>query len=538
MAHTYHTTSTLRSGLCWMGVCLFALLFTTELQAQVETKFFGSDIEPTDGFGVAVSLSGHRLLVSAPVLSTTPGKPGAAYIFELQSDGSWLETAKLVADDSDVTNFFGTSAALDGNYAIIGARGTTATDTPGAAYIFERRKDGTWEQVATFLSDGDPFGDGYARTVAISGRTAIVGAHFDDALYAQGGAAYVYERKGAGEWVQVAKLTASDAEAFGNFGRSVSIDGYRALVGSPGRTVDGVRTGGGFVYERQPGGAWEEITILEAPDVEGGQGNFSQAVSLSGDRALIGAADANVNGMLTTGLAYMFKKEGKGEWQLDQKIINRDVRENARFGRNVALNGEVALIYAGNQLMSPKKFEPAVYLYRLASNGRWQEVSRLLASDYNNDTNFGTTSFGATVLAVDESRALIGASHNDEAGLNAGAVYNYDLAGLSASIAEASEGMGDMIKANELPGAFELFESYPNPFNPTTTIGFALPEQAPVQLAIYDMMGREVANLVQGVLNAGTHEVVFDASGLPSGTYLYKLDTPARSFTQKMLLLK
>ena len=538
MTQSSYTRRTLRTGLRWISVCLFALLFTTELQAQVETKFFGSDIETTDGFGVAVSLSENRLLVSAPSLSTSSGKPGAAYVFELQTDGSWLETAKLVADDSDVSNFFGTSAALDGNYAIIGARGTTATDTPAAAYIFERRKDGTWEQVAKLQSNGDPFGDGYARTVAISGRTAIVGARFDDELYVQGGAAYVYERKGAGEWIQVAKLTASDAEAFGNFGRSVSIDGYRALVGSPGRTVDGVRTGGGFVFERQPGGAWEEITILEAPDVEGGEGNFSQAVSLSGDRALIGAADAEVNGLLTTGLAYMFKTERKGEWQLDQKIVNRDVRENARFGRNVALNGEVALIYAGNQLMSPKKFEPAVYVYRLASNGRWQEVSRLLASDYSNDTNFGTTTFGATVLAVDEYRAVIGASQNDEIAVNAGAVYSYEIAGLVPSRAEASGSIGEIVKSSELPGAFELFESYPNPFNPTTTIGFALPEQAPVQLTIYDMMGREVANLVQAVLSAGTHEVVFDAEGLPSGTYLYRLDTPQGSFTQKMLLLK
>ncbi len=89
-----------------------------------------------------------------------------------------------------------------------------------------------------------------------------------------------------------------------------------------------------------------------------------------------------------------------------------------------------------------------------------------------------------------------------------------------------------------VPDHFMLDAAYPNPFNPSTTIRFALPEQAQIRLIVYNMLGREVERLVDGVREAGNHEVTFEAGGLPSGTYLYRLETPVGSFIQKMLLLK
>ena len=89
-----------------------------------------------------------------------------------------------------------------------------------------------------------------------------------------------------------------------------------------------------------------------------------------------------------------------------------------------------------------------------------------------------------------------------------------------------------------IPDTFVLEANYPNPFNPKTTIRFGLPEAAPVRLVVYDMLGRLVRVLLSGTHTAGTHEVVFDASDLSSGTYLYRLETPHGSFTQTMQLVK
>ena len=89
-----------------------------------------------------------------------------------------------------------------------------------------------------------------------------------------------------------------------------------------------------------------------------------------------------------------------------------------------------------------------------------------------------------------------------------------------------------------MPETFSLEGNYPNPFNPETMIRFGLPETAQVKLTVYDVLGRQVRVLVDGVRKAGTHEVGFRADDLPSGTYLYLLQTPQGNLSGSMLLLK
>ncbi|MBK7380941.1 MAG: T9SS type A sorting domain-containing protein [Ignavibacteriales bacterium] len=81
-------------------------------------------------------------------------------------------------------------------------------------------------------------------------------------------------------------------------------------------------------------------------------------------------------------------------------------------------------------------------------------------------------------------------------------------------------------------------EAYPNPFNPTTTISFSLPETGYTSLKVYDILGNEVANLVNEVKDAGIFEVQFVASGLSTGMYLYKLQSGNYAITKKMILIK
>lgn len=88
------------------------------------------------------------------------------------------------------------------------------------------------------------------------------------------------------------------------------------------------------------------------------------------------------------------------------------------------------------------------------------------------------------------------------------------------------------------PENISLKANYPNPFNPATKISFELPERMNVTLAVYDILGRKVRTLTNGIRQAGNHSVTFNASGLASGVYLYRLRTDQQSFTKKMLLLK
>ena len=89
-----------------------------------------------------------------------------------------------------------------------------------------------------------------------------------------------------------------------------------------------------------------------------------------------------------------------------------------------------------------------------------------------------------------------------------------------------------------LPADFILLSSYPNPFNPQTTVQYILPQQGYVTLKVYNLVGEEVATLVDGTRAAGTHTASFDATGLSSGLYLARLQAGNTSAFSKMLLVR
>jgi hypothetical protein len=89
-----------------------------------------------------------------------------------------------------------------------------------------------------------------------------------------------------------------------------------------------------------------------------------------------------------------------------------------------------------------------------------------------------------------------------------------------------------------IPLEFRLEQNYPNPFNPATTIRFALHERQQVSLIVYDLLGRTIATLVDELLDAGEYSAVFDAKGIASGIYIYRIHAGSSVKTRRMLLLK
>ena len=113
------------------------------------------------------------------------------------------------------------------------------------------------------------------------------------------------------------------------------------------------------------------------------------------------------------------------------------------------------------------------------------------------------------------------------------------IAGDGGLIAKTTNGATNINGiSNEIHKSFELYQNYPNPFNPSTNIKFDVRQSSNTKLIIYNILGKEIATLVNEKLSAGSYEVDWDASGFPNGIYFYKLETEEYTEVKKMVLLK
>ena len=119
-------------------------------------------------------------------------------------------------------------------------------------------------------------------------------------------------------------------------------------------------------------------------------------------------------------------------------------------------------------------------------------------------------------------------------------IASYPLSGGDAVIASRGTGQWSIepAMAAGAPRAFTLEQNWPNPFNPVTTITYELAAETRVSLKVYNVLGSEVAALVDDVESAGSHRVEFNGADLPSGVYLCKLRTEAGTEMKKMLLMR
>lgn len=299
---------------------------TTVQNEQIQ--LFASDAFQHQRFGSSVAISGNNAIVGA----REQGNKGAVYIFEL-SNGTWSQTQKLQSDPLVSHSSFASSknCAISGNYAIFGS-------SIDKAYIFERGNDGTWTQHQILQSSDTGTNLRFGKSVAISGDYAIVGSWgFDSSR----GSAYIFERNNDGVWVETAKLLASAEKgtrtvAGWNFGQYVAISGNYAVVSSPykdhyTKSTETSRTGAVYIFERSNDGVWGEDdgkragehriqTAKLVPSDRVNSHIFGNAVAISGDYVIVGA---NHGGEFTSaGAAYIFERSNDGVWGSEERPPN------------------------------------------------------------------------------------------------------------------------------------------------------------------------------------------------------------------------
>jgi cyclophilin family peptidyl-prolyl cis-trans isomerase len=384
--------------------------------SSIPLKIIASDGNTGDWFGFSVSVDADYAIIGAP---KDDSQKGAAYIFKY-NDGNWTQQAKLTASDGVAGDNFGGSVSISANHAIVGAP-RDDSDT-GSAYIFEYN-DGNWTQQAKLLAYQGIAGDWFGQSVSISGDCAIVGAKLYDTSATNAGAAFIFYRNegGTNNWGLQQGLSPSDAAANDNFGYSVSINGEYAVIGAIGDDPSSNFpnfTGSAYIYKCN-GTSWVQQAKLTASD--GAQSdNFGYSVAIDGYYAIVGAYKNDDNGT-DSGSAYIFEPNDldPNNWDQKAKLTASDAAAGDYFGYSVAIGGGHALVGAyknddnGSDSGSAYVFEP---------NGldpnKWDQKTKLTASDANTNDYFGYS-----VAIGTGRRAIVGAYGNDDSGSNSGSAY-------------------------------------------------------------------------------------------------------------------
>ena len=356
-------------------------LWSSPAHGQIQ-RLLSPDTTAGNHFGTAVDFDEGRVLVGASGEHSCGENAGAAYIFEPAVDGRYGLAARLAPANCKTGRFFGHVAVLSGDMALLGGtRGFLGGSVPNPVYVFERGEDGTWSETAQLLPDNDDDALGFGASIALEGARAVVTSVGDPGV-ALPGAAFVFERRADGTWVQEERIQRSGA-----FGAFAVLDGDRLAVTAPDTGTR--RDGSIYIFERDAFGVWQEIGriggLAEASlrcDLDGGRlvvgrsgaerkqrgrtevyerqsdgrweleetlrpissydfGAFGTEVALSGSRLLIVGYAEQINLPYNIDrVVYVFNQQPNGEWR-QQHII--DVG-NTGFGVSVDLDGQTALI--------------------------------------------------------------------------------------------------------------------------------------------------------------------------------------------------
>jgi hypothetical protein len=330
--------------------------------------------------------------------------------------GIWTEGQKLIASDGAADTGFGAPISLDDDTALICAPGDDDNGHwSGSVYVFIRT--GTiWTQQAKLLPSDGAAEQQFGSDCALVGDTALIGAFYDNDNGNHSGSAYVFIRTGT-TWTQQQKIVPSDGVTDAQFGIAVALDNNTALIAANRDDDNGIRSGSAYVYTRT-GTTWTQQAKLIASD-GATEERFGIDVALEGDTALIGSETPD-NGDYS-GSVYVFTRSGT-TWTQQAKLLASDGAAADWFGFSIALDGDIALFAAS---LDDDKGAQSGSAYIFTRTGTtWTEQQKLTASD-------GATGdhFSENAVSLDGDTAIIGAYMDDHMGSNSGSAYVFTRTG-------------------------------------------------------------------------------------------------------------
>lgn len=358
--------------------------------------------------GTVVSLVDERLLIGG---ETVPGLGGGLIdVYRWSASGSMWVADRQVAgpgfDDRWVGDRFGFSVAQSNGEIWIGAPDHDGPgDRSGAVFVYEESPVGVLSLAAQLAPESDgPAGDQYGVSIHLHGDLAVVGARLDDSLRPDGGQATVFRRDPEGIWLTEGILVPSSPRAGQRFGIEFAFEEGLIVVGSGESDLSGSVS----VFELDvPSGEWQETHWLSPPDPQP-SAEFGISLAVEGEWLVVAApfADGSTE---SEGRVFIYRRVGT-EWELHQELTAIDPQPRDRFGRQVALGGDLLagdILWVGADGDDTAAIDGgAVHVYRYEpAMDTWEFSQKILSSVPASGGRFGRT----VTLSSDGQRGAVGA---------------------------------------------------------------------------------------------------------------------------------
>jgi hypothetical protein len=353
---------------------------------------------------------GAYATMDGQIMAATRQFNNTAYIYErtgTTASGTWAPTVGITTPGS-----FAKAVSLSGITLLCGAPESGAPANSGLVYVYKRVSVSVWNLEATLTPSDATAGYFFGKSVSIDGDTAVVGSPSWGPTAA--GKVYVYKRTGT-SWALSASFTGSNAAA--NFGTSVSVRGTRFLVGAPGQILSPIygAAGAAYCYDLVSS-TWTLTGQLAANDPSPGD-QFGTAVSVVGDKAIVGAPGwqykNSASYFFSTGAAYIIELSGS-TWTVVQSSMMSGQVNNALYGSVVSGNSN-GLLAAGAGPASAT-YGAAYTFLKPSSGGGWKAL--------NSYSSTGTAGkyFGSAVAL--SPKYMVTGAYNDTISLTSqGALY-------------------------------------------------------------------------------------------------------------------
>ena len=493
-----------------------------EDQSMAEVaKQFEQNGKSGDLYGTSVGISGDYAIVGAKGENQNAG---AAYIlFRNQGGlGKWGRISKLLPVLIGPGDGFGTSVAINGNWAIVGAPG----EHKAFLYNKDQGGDNNWGFVKAIQATNGSADDNFGTAVAISGDYALVGASMDDEKGLNAGAAYVFNKDqgGIGAWGQVAKLAGVDTQAGDMFGSTVDLEGEMAIVGSPLNDEKGLNAGAAYLFDRSTG--WGQAKKLTASD-PATLDNFGVSVSMSGTTVAVGSNQDDDKGS-SSGSVYVYDKNkgGNATWGQTTKLTAIDGTANDQLGYAVALSGRY--LAAGARFDDPRGFKSgSMYVYFRQDDGTWVQLTKFF------ETSGDARDYFASALDIANGTIIGGAPGDDFGAVAEKGSVAFFSSGCDGNYDGGAEDRDEQLALNSELGV----RTFPQPFSSVLNIEVSTTAATEARIVIWNSLGQEVATVFNGTLE-GQQIFQWTPGAHQPGAYYLRVETGEKTEVKPLLLVR